>query len=122
MYTNEEDSKLSIEQRDKKRKEMLKNFQVFITMPHIGNDEFYLRDISHNGLSFYSEPTFTFKENGDINIYLYINRNIKIPLLIKIINVIHDGDGYKVGCLINKEKSKKFISYNHFVNLFYSLS
>ena len=77
-------------------------------------------DINIGGLSFPEVPGYTFNKDEKINCYLFINKNIRIPLNIKIIHITSDKN--KIGCEISDKTTRPYQAFSYFVKLLYSLS
>ncbi len=109
-----------IEIRNSIRREIFESFNLYLLMPHIGDYKVPILDINMDGLSFPEVPGYTFKKDEKINCYLFIKKNIRIPLSVKIIHITSVNN--KIGCEISNKTTKPYQAYSYFVKLLYSLS
>jgi len=104
------------------RREILENFQLYIVVPHLGDQKFQINDISFDGISFVSNSGYDFEEGYEMMSYLNFNSNIRIPITIL---VMHAEDEYGIsliGCKVEAIDEKAKDVYEKFVNLLHSLT
>ncbi len=107
--------------RSADRREILANLQVYLTLPHLGNEKINLRDISEDGLSFYSDPIFKYKEGDTFKSFLHINQNLKLSISIKVRNIVPEEEGFRIGCKVQFQKKETGEAYRYFVLFLNSL-
>jgi hypothetical protein len=102
--------------------EVLKSINVFLEIPHLGSQKFYLYDISAGGMSFTTSFREVFLNGYSFDCFVEIFNGIKIPLSMKVMNITEMSNHFRVGCEMIDKSSKGYTAYVNFVNLFKSLS
>lgn len=108
-----------VERRKHVRKEVLDTFQVFISIPKLGPQKIYLKDLSKGGISFSSELKSELDEKQKYNIFFHINPSLKLPLQVEIKNISKSRSAsVRVGCQFFKTTSSgAYKSYLKFIDL-----
>ena len=107
--------------RSSARREILSNLQVYLTLPHLGNEKILLRDISEDGLAFYTDPIFKYNQGDVFDSFLHINQNIKLSIGIKVRNIVPEEEGFRIGCKVQFQKKETGEAYGYFVQFLNSL-
>lgn len=103
------------------RREILANLQLYLTLPHLGNDKIMLRDISADGLAFYTDPIFKYSQGDTFDSFLHINQNLKLSIAVKVRNVIPEEEGFRIGCTVQFNRKEIADAYRHLVQFLNSL-
>ena len=110
------------EEREFVRRDILDAFQIYLMMPFLGSQKVSIFDVSVKGLSFRAEPGMKINEGMQLDCYLYLNSNIRIPLNICIVHRVEEGGITKAGCKIRNTHSSTYTAYVKFVELLQSLA
>lgn len=114
---------MSKERRRSSRQSILDSFNLFVSIPKKGGHRLRVQDLSLNGVGFdldtegEVEQDFPVKEGEIIEIQLFINRSLHIPLTVEIKRLMNQGGVRFVGTEVKKEANKAYDAFQSFVNL-----
>jgi|GEM_PF-1863368 len=104
------------------RDELLGIWNVSLVIPSLGKRSIPVKDITENGLAFYSVPGSDFAEGDEINSYIHISEKIRFPLAFRVVHTFNDGQGDRIGCEITDRDSRSYRAYRAFVQFLHYLS
>jgi hypothetical protein len=91
------------ERRRADRRQILENFSVFLVIPSKGSHRLQVTDLSETGMGFYldieneSPATFPMRVNDKVDLKLYVNATLHIPLNVKVIWIETKKSGRFIG-------------------------
>jgi hypothetical protein len=113
--------KTGSERRKSARKDILDSFQVFAVLPSLSNSrKIYLKDVSEGGVSFLADEADRIIGGKTLDLLLYINPTLNLPLQVKVAHVGPDNSephAVKVGCEFTQKNPKAYKAYQGFLNL-----
>lgn len=119
---------MSKERRRSNRQNILDSFNLFVSIPKKGGHRLRVQDLSLHGVGFdldtegEIEQDFPVKEGEILEIQLFLNRSLNIPLTVEVKRLMNQGGVRFVGTEVKKETNKAYEAFQTFVNLVKALS
>jgi hypothetical protein len=126
---NEEGS--GAERRQAKRRPVIESFSLFLVVPSKGVHRLRVHDVSEIGIGFdldldgESFEEFPVQKGQRIEIQLYLNQSLSLPLSVTVARVQADGTIRRIGAQFEKEASENgqgFRAYRAFVDMIDALA
>lgn len=114
---------MSKERRRSSRQAILDSFNLFISIPKKGGHKLPVRDVSLNGVGFdldtegEVEGDFPVQEGELLEVQLFLNRSLHVPLQVEVKRLLNQGGVRHVGSEIKKESNQAYEAYRAFVEL-----
>ncbi len=111
------------ERRRAKRRQILDAFSVFITIPRKGGYQLPVHDISDLGIGFdfdtegESAADSPVKKGEKLELHLYLNRTISLPLSVSVARVEELKAVRRIGAEFNETGSPAFAAFKAFLSL-----
>jgi len=116
-----------LERRHSKRRPILETFSIFIVIPQKGLYRLAVHDMSEDGMNFNvdieGEPIFSFqpKVGESIDIRIYLNKSLYIPLSIQVVRITQHPSGRRVGAEFHHKKSESYKAFHTLLHLLDSI-
>jgi hypothetical protein len=115
----------SPERRKSKRREILENFSFYIQVPKLGPARHRVNNLSEFGVGFIVESLggiFTLKIDEIVDLNLYLNQSLYLPLKIQVTRQIDQVETQQVGAVFLDTKSNEYQTYLSLVKFLDQLS
>jgi hypothetical protein len=114
------------ERRQAKRRPVIESFSLFLVVPSKGPHRLRVHDVSEIGIGFdldiegESFEEFPLQKGQEVEIQLYLNQSLFLPLVVKVARVQPEGSVRRVGAQFEKDASKNgqgYRAYRAFVDM-----
>ena len=111
-----------IEKRKAKRRVMLDSFSFFVVVPKKGTHRLKVEDLSELGLGFCIDESgeahtdFPVKSGDQLEVNLYLNQSLYLPLRAKVVRVEDRNAVRRVGAELSEKDSGAQKALSHFVS------
>ncbi len=101
------------ERRKAKRREILENFSFYIQIPKLGTSRHRVHDVSERGIGFIVESlgVFTLAHDEKVDLHLYLNQSLFLPLKIQVTRQIEKGETQQVGAVFLDTQSNQYQTF-----------
>ena len=119
------------ERRQAKRRPVIESFSLFLVVPSKGVHRLKVHDVSEIGIGFdldlegESFEEFPVQKGQAIDIQLYLNQSLSLPLSVTVARIQPDGSIRRVGAQFEKDASKNghgYRAYRAFVDMIDALA
>lgn len=120
-----------IERRQAKRRPVIESFSLFLVVPSKGVHRLRVHDVSEIGIGFDLDlegetfEEFPVQKGQKIDIQLYLNQSLSLPLSITVARVHAEGSIRRVGAQFEKDASENgqgYRAYRAFVDMIDALA
>ncbi len=111
------------ERRKARRRPVLDSFSLFLAIPKKGPHRLQILDISEQGIGFAldadgeAEADFPVKTGETLEIHLYMNQSLYLPLHVQVARIERKSAGRLVGTQFSDQNSKPFHAFQGFLKL-----
>ena len=115
------------ERRRSKRRPILSTFSFFVVVPKKGVHRLQIFDVSESGVGFEldtegeSQETFPAVPGDSIDIRLYLNQSLFLPLTVQITRVDENRTTRKIGAEFPDKMSKSYRAFHTFIQMLDSI-
>ena len=112
-----------VERRKAKRRPILESFSLFVVVPGKGDYRLPLHDLSELGIGFDLDmegedpAAFPIKPSEHIDVLLYLNQTLSIPLTVKVARIVDEGGYRKIGAEFLEKNGKSHQALLSFVKV-----
>jgi hypothetical protein len=113
------------ERRKAKRRQILEHFSFYIQIPKLGPARHQVLDLSEFGIGFSVESlggVFTLNHDEKVDLHLYLNQSLFLPLKIQVMRQIQSPETQQVGAVFLDTKSNQYQTYLSLVKFLDQLS
>ena len=113
------------ERRKAKRREILENFSFYIQIPKLGPARHKVHDVSESGIGFVVESlggVFTLAKDEKVDLHLYLNQSLFLPLKIQVARQEETGETQDVGAVFLDTQSNQYQTFLSLVKFLDQLS
>ncbi len=113
------------ERRKSKRRQILEHFSFYIQIPKLGPARHRVLDLSEFGIGFLVESlggVFTLKHDEKVELHLYLNQSLFLPLNIQVTRQDQSSETQQVGAVFLDTKSNQYQTYLSLVKFLDQLS
>jgi len=115
----------STERRKSRRREILENFSFYIQIPKLGPARHRVHDVSERGIGFIVESlggVFTLAKDEKVDLHLYLNQSLFLPLKIQVARQEEKNDTQEVGAVFLDTQSNQYQTFLSLVKFLDQLS
>ncbi|MGK5087802.1 PilZ domain-containing protein [Bdellovibrionota bacterium FG-2] len=112
-----------VERRRTRRRPVLDTFALFVVVPRKGDYKLKVSDISDLGIGFdfdiegESTSTVPVKIGDGIELRLYLNQSLYLPLTVRCVRVEEHPEGRKLGAEFTDKDSKTYQAFLAFIHM-----
>lgn len=117
-----------IERRRDKRRPILESFSLFVVVPKKGGHRLPVHDLSDHGLKFDLDTEgealedFPIREGEALDLQLYLNQSLALPLAVKIVRIETVAGVRRVGTELTDKKAKGYGGFLAFLKMLDAIS
>lgn len=113
------------ERRKSKRRQILEKFSFYIQIPKLGPARHKVNNLSEFGIGFEVESlggVFTLDPEEKVELHLYLNQSLFLPLKIQVTRQVHSNETQQVGAVFLETNSNQYQTYLSLIKFLDQLS